>query len=127
MKKLILITLTCAYIYAHSNTTEQKYTIQLGVFTHEENINKLKKRYKNFDIFVKKYPNKIKKLFIVNIKDKDLEKTLAFVKKDIPKAFVVKKKQSNWMQEKLSKNTNSSNNSKLDSKAFIKTRNKFFE
>jgi len=134
MKKFIIISLSILHLFAQAKPELSKNIIQIGVFKDAKNIAKLKQDLKDYDFFTKTYPNKLKKLFIVNIKDKELEKTLSDIKKIVPKAFVLKEKQkkmlflqkqkSDWLNKSLSKNEQKS---KLDSKAIIKTRNKFFE
>jgi len=133
MKKILLLFILALSVFA-KEVDISKNIIQLGVFKDEKNIQKLKNRYKDLDLYVKVFPNKLKKLFVVNITKKDTAKTLTRIKKDIPKAFLLSKKRKeqlfithkhkDWLNKSLSQK---SNHSKLDSKAIIKTRNKFFE
>jgi len=138
MKKLILFLIFTIFANAtkvnNVNIDLSYNIIQLGVFKNEKNINNLKKIFSDLKLYIKKYPNNLKKLFIVNIKDKELQKILKRVRNDIPKAFVLTKKKKNelflikekgdWLNKSLDLEKKKS---KLDSKAIIKTTNKFFE
>lgn len=135
MKKLILFLIFTIFANATKVNIDLSHNIiQLGVFKDEKNINNLRKKFSDLKLYIKKYPNNLKKLFIVNIKDNELQKILKRVRKDIPKAFVLTKKKKNelfltkekgdWLNKSLDFEKKKS---KLDSKAIIKTTNKFFE
>jgi hypothetical protein len=132
MKKIVLFIMTTTYFFASVDINKE--IIQIGVFKSENSIKKIKKSLKKYEIFIKKYPNKLKKVFIVNIKKDDYKNVIEEIKKISPKAFRLtstKKAEllknttpKDWLNDTLS-NNNQTN--KLDSKAIIKTRKKFFE
>jgi len=133
MKRILFLSIV-PYLLFSQSLDIKKGIIQLGVFKNEKNIIKIKNIFKDYNLFIKTYPDQLKKIFIIDIEKDHLSDTLKKVKKYIPSAFIVKSnkknlifsknKQTNWLEKSL--NT-SSDIQKLDSKAIIKTRKKFFQ
>ena len=135
MKKFIIFLIINTHLIASTNTIDiSKSIIQIGAFKKITNVNKLKKAFNNYQIVIKKTSNNLNKIFIVNIEKKETKSILNDIKKIIPNAFLLsnKQKQKNF-HKKITDNhqnktfINTNNSSKLDSKAIIKTRKKFFE
>jgi hypothetical protein len=132
MKKIFLITIISTILFA--NIDLKKEVIQVGVFKNQKSIDKIKNALKKYDIYIKKYPNKLQKIFVINIKEKEFEQTLSEIKKIASKAFKLSLKRKleliksdepkDWLNNTLADNNKTK---KLDSKAIIKTRNKFFQ
>jgi hypothetical protein len=131
MKKLFLLIILTTFINASINLKDE--VIQVGAFKNKNSIEKLKKKLSNYNILVKTYPNKLKKIFVINIAKKSLENKLRDIRMISPKAFILSRKKklelikqdkpSNWFNP----TSTDANTSKLDSKAIIKTRKKFFK
>lgn len=151
MKVFILILLIIISISSNeikSKVDIQKPIVQLGVFKDMANIEKLKKKFTNLNLFVKQVSNETNKLFIINIKDEDLTTILENIRTIIPNAFILSSARKNIIFNNLKpclatpppKNPKPlqikapiksiityEDSSCLDSTAIIKTREKFFK
>jgi hypothetical protein len=135
MKKFIIFLIINTHLISSAIVIDtSKSIIQIGAFKKITNINKLKKAFDNYQIVVKKTNNNLNKIFIVNIERKEIKSTLKNIKSIVPNAFLLSLKQKQMIFHKKNTNilqnktfTKINNSKKLDSKAIIKTRKKFFE
>lgn len=123
--------------------------IQLGVFKDIKNVQKLKKKFTDLNLYVQKLDSGINKVFIINIEENNLIQTLQSIRTSIPNAFVLsnarkgitfgnlkpclatvppkKAPEKEIVKTPVKSIITFEENSCLDSKAIIKTRKKFFK
>ncbi len=148
MKKLVIFCFVIDFVFASGKFARvdvSKGVIQLGVFRDMGNVKKLQKRFDGYNFFVKKFPNHIKKVYIINIKKSSQKLYLEKVKRIVPHAFLLNQssklkvfknltpcmgnippKNPN-IKQSTQKSISFEDTSCLDSKAIIKTRKKFFK
>jgi ribosomal protein S8 len=132
MKKVFLLLSISMFLSADIDI--KKEVIQVGVFKNTKHVDGIKNALKKYDIYVKLYPNKLQKVFVINIEKKGFIQTLTDIKKISPKAFRLSENKKFELTKdnkpkKCLNNTllDANQTNKLDSKAIIKTRKKFFE
>lgn len=79
---------------------EESYFIKIGTFSKMENVEKIKKRLYDHQLYIEPYKN-LHRVYVVNIHKKSLQTTLSSIRKIYAEAYVEKKPhlQRNQIQE----------------------------
>ncbi len=113
-----------------SSVHPQSYFVQVGAFKNLSNIQKVKDRLFEYDIYLEAHKN-MQRIHVVNILAPSLKGTLVKIRKIYPKAFISKRPSINSAQaDYIQKPSPSFNNIKsyepsLDSNTILKTRKSF--
>jgi len=127
LKTLLILVFVGSVLYCKPVLDFSKEVIQVGVFSKQKSIDRLKVKLKTYNIFTKKYSNSMIKAFVINIPKKNLQTTLASIKKVVPKAFVLSQSaKKRLFQKKIEIEQIVPSNDGINSKTIIKATKKYF-
>ena len=107
-----------------SSVHPQSYFIQVGAFKKVSNIQKVKDKLFEYDIYLEAYKN-MKRIYVVNILASSLNETLIEIRKIYPNAFVAKHPKVNSDKIVNDISIEIPYGSALDSNTILKTRKSF--
>jgi hypothetical protein len=127
---MLSITISVAKLYAYQadekSCRQAPAFLQVGAFSHQQNLHTMQKRLRSFPLCMEK-DGKIVRLFVALPHAKGTRRWyVKKIKSIVPDAFLKRKTLTYYRGGEGRKKTDSISDERLDAKAILQTRKKFF-